>query len=105
MGTNDCHATGDTPCQPVAGPRVAGRGSATRTRWWPGSSLRKGASLAGAEFFQGFLAKPVEFARTNISLDLLVPQLGLVFPEPTAKLEDFRWREILNLIKIGRAHV
>ena len=44
------------------------------------------------------LAELVELARTDVGLDLLVPKLGLIFPEPTAKLEDFRWGEFLNLI-------
>ena len=54
---------------------------------------------------KGLLAEFVEFAGTNVSLDLLVPKLGLIFPEPTAKLEDLRWGELLNLINyVCRTH-
>ena len=74
------------------------RCSGTRTRWLPASSLGKGTSLAGAEFFQSLLAQLVEFAQADVGFDLLVPKLSFVFPEPPAKLEDLRRRELLNLI-------
>ena len=98
MDASGCRARGGRLCRRVAGPPAARHYSGTRTRWLPGNSLRDGAGLAVAEFFQGLLPKLIEFAGTDVGLDLLVPKLGLIFTEPAAKCEHFRGREFLNLI-------
>lgn len=33
----------------------------------------------------------------DVGLNLPIPKLGLVLPEPTGKFEYFRWRELLDL--------